>query len=53
LKTALDEKWKGAYNFTDAMNHLKNEYSHVFNGGDPYLGTLGVYSKKYYMKDVT
>jgi hypothetical protein len=53
LKTALDEKWKGAYNFTDAMNHLKNEYSHVFNGGDPYLGTLGVYSKKYYMKDAT
>jgi hypothetical protein len=53
LKTALDEKWKGAFNFKDAMDHLKNEYSRVFNSGDPYLGTLGVYSKKYYMKDST
>ena len=24
-----------------------------FNKEDPYQGTLGVYSKKYYMKDVT
>jgi hypothetical protein len=53
LKTALDEKWKSAFKFVDAMNHLKNEYSNVFNEGDPYLGTLGVYSKKYYMKDAT
>jgi len=53
LKTALDEKWKSAFNFKDAMDHLKNEYARVFNNGDPYLGTLGVYSKKYYMKDAT
>ena len=53
LKNALDEKWKSAFNFVDAMDYLKKDYSNIFNQGDPYQGTLGVYSKKYYMKDST
>jgi hypothetical protein len=53
LKFGLENKWKAANNFIDAMGHLKSEYETIFNNSDPYQGTLGVYSKKYYMKDVT
>lgn len=53
LSKALDERWKSAQNFSDAMTYLKNSYATIFNKEDPYQGTLGVYSKKYYMKDVT
>jgi hypothetical protein len=35
------------------MNYLKTSFGSIFNQGDPYYGTLGVYSKKYYMKDFT
>lgn len=52
LKTALDQNWLAAHNFTEAMNFLKVSYSDIFNQNDPYSGTLGVYAKKYYMKDV-
>lgn len=53
LSIALDEKWKSAFNFVDAMDYLKKDFSHIFNEGDPYLGSLGLYAKKYYMKDAT
>ena len=53
LKLGTSDNWKSASNFMDAMNHLKTRYSKVFNNDDPYHGTLGLYSKKYYMKDVT
>lgn len=53
IQQALDENWESAYNFSEAMNFLKTTYSDIFNKGDPYLGTLGVYAKKYYMKDAT
>ena len=52
LQTAKENNWKSAYNFSDAMSYLKTHYESIFNGKDPYLGTIGVYSKKYYMKDV-
>jgi hypothetical protein len=29
LKNALDEKWKSAFNFVDAMDYLKKDYSHI------------------------
>jgi len=51
LRDALDDKWKSAHNFVDAMDHLKKDFSHIFNNSDPYCGTIGIYSKKYYMKD--
>ena len=35
------------------MDYLKAAYSSAFNKGDPYQGTLGLYSKLYYMKDAT
>jgi hypothetical protein len=53
LETALSAKWQSALNFSDAMNYLKKDFSNIFNQGDPYMGTLGVYAKKYYMKDST
>jgi hypothetical protein len=53
LNDAMGENWEAAYNFSEAMNFLKTSYSNIFNQGDPYMGTLGVYSKKYYMKDAT
>jgi hypothetical protein len=53
LRTGLDQNWESARNFSDAMNYLKTSFSGIFNQNDPYYGTLGVYSKKYYMKDVT
>jgi len=53
LNKALDENWTAAHNFNDAMNYLKNSFGNIFNNNDPYMGTLGIYSKKYYMKDAT
>ena len=53
LRIGLDQNWESAHNFSDAMNYLKTSFSGIFNNNDPYYGTLGVYSKKYYMKDVT
>jgi len=51
LSKALSEGWRSAINFTDAFKYLKTSFGSIFNNGDPYLGTTGVYSKKYYMKD--
>lgn len=51
LKYAMDDNWEAAYNFTDAMNYMNVAFSHIFNDNDPYKGTLGIYSKKYYLKD--
>jgi hypothetical protein len=53
LKKGLDDRWVSARNFDDAMGYLKNNFASIFNKDDPFNGTLGVYSKKYYMKDVT
>jgi hypothetical protein len=53
LQQATDQNWASAHNFNDAMNYLKTSFPKIFNKEDPYQGTLGVYSKKYYMKDVT
>jgi hypothetical protein len=53
LNDALGENWESAYNFSQAMTFLKTTYSNIFNNGDPFMGTLGVYAKKYYMKDAT
>lgn len=53
LRKATDENWESAHNFADAMNYLKTSFTNIFNKNDPYYGTLGVYSKKYYMKDAT
>ena len=53
LHTAKDQNWQSAHNFDEAMVYLKTSYAKIFNKEDPYQGTLGVYSKKYYMKDVT
>jgi hypothetical protein len=53
LKTAKENNWKSANNFNDAMTYLKKHYESVFNDKDPYLGTIGVYSKRYYMKDAS
>jgi len=53
LQTATENNWKAAHNFNDAMIYLKTHYENIFNGKDPYLGTIGVYSKKYYMKDAS
>lgn len=51
LQDAMANNWKSAYNFSDAMTYLKKHYENIFNESDPYRGTIGVYSKKYYMKD--
>jgi hypothetical protein len=51
LKNATDDKWMSAHNFNDAMIYLKTHYATIFNKEDPYQGTLGCFSKKYYMKD--
>ena len=53
LKNATDDRWLSAHNFNDAMTYLKTHYATIFNKEDPYQGTLGCFSKKYYMKDVT
>jgi hypothetical protein len=53
LKTAIDEKWVAATNYLDAMSYLEKNYSSIFNKGDPYQGTIGVFAKRYYMKDAT
>jgi len=53
IRQAKENKWKSANNFTHAMDYLKAAYASAFNEGDPYQGTLGLYSKPYYMKDVT
>lgn len=53
LRKATDENWLSAHNFADAMNYLKTSFTNIFNKNDPFYGTLGVYSKKYYMKDAT
>lgn len=53
LKTATKDNWKSAHNFSDAMDYLKKHYEQIFNNLDPYLGTNGVYSKRYYMKDAS
>jgi len=53
LKNATDDRWQSAHNFNDAMTYLKTHYANIFNKEDPYQGTLGCYSKKYYMKDIT
>ena len=53
IRDAKEDKWKSANNFTNAMDYLKAAYASAFNEGDPYQGTLGLYSKLYYMKDVT
>lgn len=53
LQKATEENWNSAMNFADAFNYLKTSYGGIFNNNDPYQGTLGVYSKKYYMKDAT
>lgn len=53
IKIGQENNWTSAQNFTDAMNYLKNSMPEIFNKNDPYQGTLGVYSKKYYMKDAT
>ena len=53
IREAKEYKWKSVHNFTNAMDYLKAAYGSAFNEGDPYQGTLGLYSKLYYMKDVT
>ena len=53
IRDAISDKWTSANNFTHAMDYLKAAYSSAFNKGDPYQGTLGLYSKLYYMKDAT
>jgi hypothetical protein len=53
INDGIKNNWISALNFSEAMTYLKTSFSEIFNGNDPYLGTLGVYSKKYYMKDVT
>jgi GH24 family phage-related lysozyme (muramidase) len=53
IRYAIEDKWKSVNNFTHAMDYLKAAYSSAFNQGDPYQGTLGLYSKLYYMKDAT
>jgi len=52
LRTGLDQNWESAHNFSNAMNYLKVSFSNIFNKNDPFYGTLGCFSKKYYMKDV-
>ena len=52
LQRALDNKWSSALNFTYAMSYIGNNYTDIFNKGDPYLGTIGVYGKKYFMKEL-
>jgi len=53
IRDAIADKWTSVNNFTHAMDYLKAAYSSAFNKGDPYQGTLGLYSKLYYMKDAT
>ena len=53
LRFATGDRWKSALNFSYAMDYLKNNYGPIFNKNDPFQGTLGCFSKKYYMKDVT
>jgi hypothetical protein len=53
LHNATEDNWTSAFNFSEALTYLKTHYSSIFNKEDPYQGTLGVFSKKYYMKDVT
>ena len=53
INSGLENNWQSAQNFTEAMTYLKTSFPKIFNKEDPYQGTLGVYSKKYYMKDVT
>lgn len=51
LAKAQDDNWESVIHFTESMDYLKSHYKDIFNYQDPYRGTLGVYSKKYYMKD--
>lgn len=53
IKIGQNYNWTSVQNFTDAMTYLKNSMPEIFNKNDPYMGTLGVFSKKYYMKDAT
>lgn len=51
INYAKEENWVSVYNFTEALSYLKTCFPGILNNEDPYMGTLGVYSKKYYMKD--
>lgn len=51
LEYGIENNWESARNFSYAMDYLKENYAQVFNKSDPYHGTIGVYGKKYYLKD--
>jgi len=46
------EKWSAAINFKESFEQIAEPMTSAFNKGDPYLGTIGVYGKKYYLMDV-
>lgn len=51
LKYGIENNWASARNFSYAMDYLKDNYARLFNKSDPYHGTIGVYGKRYYLKD--
>jgi hypothetical protein len=51
LKYELSTNLEAAWNYRTAMQEMQEKYSHIFNNNDPLLGTIGIYAKKYYMKD--
>lgn len=53
LNDALEEKWQSSYNYLDAMNYLQKNYAKIFNKNDAMLGTVGVYAKKFFMKELS
>lgn len=48
---ALKENWNSIFNFNQAFNYLRQTIPEALNNGDPRLGTVGVWGKKYYLKD--
>lgn len=52
LETDIATNRASGVNFSNAVTYLGNNYPSAFNGNDPVNGTVGVYSKRYYLKDV-
>ena len=50
MRLAADEQWKSYKNFRVIMDDLQRNWSHMMNENRVELGTIGVWGKKYYIK---
>lgn len=50
---ARSQGWQAVHHYHQAFEYLANSMPQAFNQGDPHLGTVGIWGKKYFLKDQT